>query len=321
MHAAARPGRTPSRSLRVAALAAVVTLLLLVAGCGAGSQSDSGATSSEATVAEERDLTAPEDEAGGEEAGSDSEGAAADGANRTAVRTRAVIRTGEISLVVKDMTAARDRVDGTLSRHGGYIATEQTSNDDRGRPEQSMLQLRIPEPVFDTVMKELGEVGKVRSTDRSSEDVTTEVIDIDARVATQEASIERLQRFLRRATDIGDMIRLESEIATRQAELESMKGQQKYLADQTAMSTITLHMHTPALAPEPEDEETGFLAGLADGWDALKTVLVGAATAAGVLLPFAVTLAVLGVPVWLLVRTAVRRRRPSPPVATPVDAG
>ncbi len=315
------------RVVRPAVAGAAMVLVALAAGCGGGAgdgDSESmSAGSGEVAGGSARSAQAPEPAAGDTAAqglGREAEGdrSAPGGANRPAVQTRAVIRKGEISLVTKEMNRARAEIDDLLALHGGYLASEDTTNDRAGRPERSVLVVRVPEPAFDATMNELSDIGRTERADRSSEDVTTQVIDVDTRVATQEASLARLQRFLRQATNVDDMIRLESEIATRQAELESLKAQQKYLSDQTSMSTVTVRLRTPAAPPPPPvEDESGFLAGLEDGWHALKTVLVGTATVTGALLPFALTLALLGVPAWLVLRAAARRRQnhAAPPVA------
>jgi hypothetical protein len=247
---------------------------------------------------------------------------AAQGANRTQVRTRAVIRTGSVFVVSKDLEAARARVDRLLARTDGYIAEERSGNDADGRPRSSTLTLRVPEPAFDDVMAELAGLGRLEEATRDARDVTTEVIDVDSRVSTQQASLDRLESFLGQATDIQDVIRLEAEISRRQAELESLKAQQAYLADQTSLATVTLHLTAPPAVVEPPDalDDAGFLAGLRNGWEALRIVLVGAATVAGALLPFLVAGAVVAVPVWLLARSLVRRRAAAPP-PTPVKDG
>lgn len=311
--------RSRSHGSKRAALAAAALGLVaaVVAGCSGGGESamsDSGGVESEQSTVDRDDVGVAEGSAGApeREAGT---------ANRPFVQTRAVIRTGEIALVTKELNRARDEIDRLLGTHGGYLASEDTVNDRDGRPERSVLVLRVPEPSFATVMGELAGIGRTEHADRSSEDVTTKVIDVDTRVATQEASLARLQRFLRQATNVEDMIRIESEIATRQAALESLKAQQKYLGDQTAMSTVTVRLRTPAAPPPPPPaQEAGFLVGLADGWAALKAVLVGAATVAGAVLPFVVTLALLAVPVWLLAR-ATRRRDVVPAEPPAADAG
>lgn len=307
---------------RAALTGALLGLLAaLVAGCSGGiGGSDSETSDAMGGVAAERPAAAGDD--AGVASGSAGAPPREDGtANRPFVQTRAVIRTGEISLVTKEMNRARDDIDRLLGAHGGYLASEDTFNDRDGRPERSVLVLRVPEPSFATVMDELARIGRTERADRSSEDVTTKVIDVDTRVATQEASLDRLQRFLRQATSVEDMIRIESEIATRQAALESLKAQQKYLTDQTSLSTVTVRLRTPAAPPPPPPaQEAGFLVGLAEGWAALRAVLVGAATVAGAALPFLVTLALLVVPLWVLVR-ASRRRRPAPQAPAAPDAG
>lgn len=316
------------------AVATATMMLVALAGCSSGVDSVSdteAAGGGDGLAAEGQPAPASGMRDGADVAGTgaanglaearDRAGAAPPGrANRAEVASRAVIRKGEISVVTNEMNRARVEVDAMLGRHGGYLASEDTSNDRKGRPERSVLVLRVPEPAFDEVMTELAKVGRTRDADRRSEDVTAQVIDVETRVATQEASLARLRRFLDQADDVDDMIRVESEIATRQAELESLKAQQKYLRDNTAMSTITVRLRTPAAPPPPpEEKDSGFLAGLEDGWHVLKVVLVGAATVAGALLPFAVAIALFGVPVWLLVRAA-RRRRPAAPPPTP-EAG
>ncbi|HLN76728.1 MAG TPA: DUF4349 domain-containing protein [Nocardioidaceae bacterium] len=314
---------TGQRRLRRSMTAGAVTVLIgLAAACSAGSGGASGAGESADVMSQDKavapgsaskslvDRQGGPGDAGGKDPGSGS-------ANRPAIQTRAVIRTGEVALVTKEMNRARTEIDDLLGRHGGYLASEDTTNDRAGKPEHSVLVLRVPEPAFDTVMAELTAIGKTEHADRSSEDVTTEVIDVNTRVATQEASIARLQRFLRQAQNVDDMIRIESEIANRQAALESLKAQQKYLSDQTAMSTITVRLRTPQTPPPPAGKHAGFLAGLENGWSALKALLVGAATVTGALLPFAVTAAILGVPIWLLVRAAARRRQHTAPEASP----
>jgi hypothetical protein len=307
-----RPGAVAT--VGVALVAAVAAGCTGGGGRGESAMSATGGGSTDAADAARPFGGAAEDRAadkpGAEETGSTG------GANRPALQTRAVIRKGEVSLVTKAMNRARTEVDDLLGRLGGYLDSEDSTNDRAGRPELSVLVLRVPEPAFDDAMDALADIGRTRSATRTSEDVTTQVIDVDARVATQEASLARLRTFLRRASDVADMIRVEQEIASREAELESLKAQQKYLHDQTAMSTITVRLRTPAAPPPSGPDRTGFLAGLQNGWHALAAVLVGVATVAGAVLPFAAAVALVGVPVWLGFRAA-RRRRPEPPPAAP----
>lgn len=311
---------------RGVALAGVMLATVgMVAGCSGGGDSEAGDADGgfggQVTAGDtESRMDAP---AQGSAAREGAPGAVSDGlrtANRPAAAGRAVIRRGEIAIVTEEMNRARIDIEDLLGEHGGYIDSEDTVNDRRGRPESSVLVLRVPEPSFDEVMQELAGIGRTKAAERTSEDVTAELVDVESRVATQEASLARLRGFLNQASDVDDMIRIESEIAQRQADLESLKAQQKYLRDHTAMSRVTVRLRTPAAPPPPPaEEEQGFLAGLGSGWTALQAVLVGVATVAGALLPFTVAFVLVGVPLWLLVRS-IRRRRFAAEPASP-DAG
>ena len=240
---------------------------------------------------------------------------------RAPVDPRAVISTGRVVLEAKDLGEVRDGLDRMLGKYGGFVADEQTYNDAQGRTESSVLTLRIPSQHFEDALRELDGLGKVQDRRTKTDDVTTEVIDVEARIRTEQVSLDRLRGFLSEASNVDAMIRLESEIANREANLASLQAQQRYLDDQTSMSTLVLTMHEPSgVAPPPKKDDplkdAGFLTGLQNGWDALLGVLVVVATVLGAVLPFVVVIALVGLPllVWL------RRHRPAAPPA-PADAG
>ena len=110
---------------------------------------------------------------------------------------------------------------------------------------------------------------------------------------------------------------MERELTARQAELESLLQQRAYLADRTSLATITVDI-ARHVAPSPATRSTGgFVGGLRHGWDALVTVVVGLLVGLGTALPFAVVVALVGVPTWLVVR---RSRRPRQPDAPPAES-
>ena len=234
-------------------------------------------------------------------------------AGRAAVQAEAMIHTGEVVVEDDDLTGVRAEIDRLMGRYGGHVADERTDNDSDGQTQRSTLVLRVPGRHFEQVLVAIRDFTTVQSTQRKGEDVTTEVIDLDARIRTHEVSLRRLRGFLDRAEDVETMIRLESEIAEREASLESLRAQSAYLADQVAMATVTVRMSTPD-APDPEPdplEGAGFLSGLRGGWGALQDVLVVAATVTGAVIPFGVLLGLVGVPVALWLR--LRRRNPARP--------
>ena len=309
-----RPTRHGSTTRRLRAAAAVLLLGALVAGCSGGSESmeaDSGG----ASAAQDGIAGLSRESLSTDAGGADSARAPA---ARAVAQTRAVIRTGRVSVVSPDLDELRGQVDDLLLTVGGTIDNEQTSHNRKGEVERSVLLLRVPVDEFAAVMTALEDLGTIRSSDSTSKDVTTEVIDVEERVQTLQNSLDRLQRFQRAATNIDDLIAFEDQITEREQELSSLQAQQAYLADKTSMATISLSLLLPekVVAPPGPLDDAGFLAGLRNGWEALEDAVVVSLTVVGAVLPFAVVLALVGVPVWLLVRSTARRR-----TATAVPAG
>jgi hypothetical protein len=216
---------------------------------------------------------------------------------------REVISTGQISVSSASISKARADVIRLVTSYDGTIADEQTDSDERGRIHDSTLTLRVPTPSFAEAMDALARIGEVQHQSRKSEDVTTQVLDNEARVRAAERAIRQIEVLLGRANALRDIIAIESDLARRQADLDSLKSQQAWLADQTSLSTITVHLSRPGEAPE--DEARGFLAGLGDGWNAMQGATVVLLTVVGAVLPFAVLMALLGVPLWLVLRRRV----------------
>ncbi len=326
-----------SRTPVAVALGAVLALLalLVLAGCSAGSSDDAMAGESMAEpmegTMEGADMGAPEmfDEADG--GGMDSTSALmSDGdmaerdmaasdvvdaaSTEEGARQASIISTGTVSLRADDVGDARFEVQKVVDRVGGQVTDSETRTDDDGAVRTARLVLRVPSSEFTETMDALEKVADLEASSTTSEDVTTQVVDTNVRIRVQRQSIARIEQLLDRAGSIRDIVAVERQLTDREARLNSLLRQQAYLADQTSLSTITVHLQRHKVdEPEEEDGEDGFLAGLSAGWDALGTVAVGLATVAGAVLPFLGVALVLGLPGWLLARGAVRRRRTDPP--------
>ena len=291
-----------------AALAIPFVLLLGACANGGGASSDSTSSAKSASDAGgSGGSTAARGEVAAAEPGSDTAMSTKGDGTQAGPLSRAVISTGQITLHASKLARARAEVERLVTSYGGTIADEKSSGDRHGRLTDSSLTLRVPTSKFDAAMEALGRVGEVEQQSRSSEDVTTQVIDNDARVRAAERSIRSIENLLSRAQKLGDVIAIESDLARRQADLDSLRQQQAWLSDQTSLSTINVYLSLPAAHHAKKVTAHGFLAGLRHGWHALGASTLAAMTVVGAVLPFGVLAAVIGVPVWWL----VRRRRPA----------
>jgi hypothetical protein len=224
-----------------------------------------------------------------------------------------VISHASLTIRSSDVGQAMIRAEGVATGAGGFVASENTQADRKGKARTSSLVFRVPSAAFESTLRQLRALGALEGESTSRQDVTADVVDVQSRVASAKATISRIQILLGRAQDLGDVIKLESELSTRQSDLEALEARLSYLSDQAAMSTISLTILSPTTAPAPKPDTSGFAGGLRSGWDALVSLLVGVATVAGALLPFLGVALLLGVPGWLAARGINRRRRTDPP--------
>ncbi len=126
----------------------------------------------------------------------------------------------------------------------------------------------VPSSRLDTTLDALSELGTVERRTTSTSDESSTYTDTSSRIKTMRASIARVQRLIASTDDIDQLVTLESDLSTRQADLESLLAQLKDLERRTSTSPVTVSLSQEG-APEREDEDaTGFVAGLSAGWDA-----------------------------------------------------
>jgi len=225
-----------------------------------------------------------------------------------------VIRTASVELSARPKLVARaaDRIVAITVAAGGSVASENRSGSESPSAE---FVLSIPPDRLDGALTELAGVAKVRTSSRGADDVTGQVADVAGRVQAMEISVARLRAFLSEATDISQVVSLESELTRREADLESTRSQQQALESQVAMATVRVSLWSdpggaavtkPDPAPGPPSVADAFVA----GWRAFSTGAqwIGVAVAASA--PF-VGLALLILGAVLLRRRAHNAQRPN----------
>ncbi len=224
---------------------------------------------------------------------------------------RELVRIAQLTVEVGDPAGAVRQVRTAAASVGGFVTEEQSG--DNG----SWLVLRVPADALDRLLDEVAGYGRVTSRGTQVVDTTEQVVDLDARVATQTASVARVRGLLAEAKSIGDVVAIESELARRQAELDSLTRRLAALRDQVALSTLTVDLRGPGTVPPPDGGPApGFVDGLAAGWEGLRLIGSAAAAVVGFMLPFLPVLAVLAGFVLLVRRIVRARRRPAAAAAS-----
>ncbi|CAN5144858.1 hypothetical protein BH11ACT4_BH11ACT4_08730 [soil metagenome] len=283
---------------------ALVVSALALAGCAAGNSSSSSSRPGGAVAPQTQQLI---------EGGTPVDGSKTFASDTVQSADRKVVETGYATIVVdKPLDAAGDAVRIT-EQSGGRVDGRNEYAPTEGNEGSATLTLRIPVAALDATLDKLKALGTVQEVSLSSSDVTMQSQDLDARIKALSATVDRLIALLATASDTDTLIKLETAISDRQGELESLQSQQRYLADQVAMSTVTLNLVSPSQAVV--NQPNNFLSGLAAGWAAFVAFFAGLLVALGVLLPWLVLAAIVVTVIVLIVRRT-RRRGEMAPVGT-----
>lgn len=316
-------------AIRAAALTAVVAATALLAGCtstGGANSADSGGGGSAGGSVPQPVAGAYAGSAAGKAAASgpkqDEHGTATGGgatADTADVTSLSLIRTAslQVRIAKADQVAhAADQADRIAVSSGGSVFS-----DDRtaGKHASASLTLKVPPQSLESLIDRLAALGKETQRSSSTKDVTSQVADVASRTLSARQSLARLRALYTSATKVGQVIEIESEIATREADLESLEAQQRVLAGETATATINLELtaakHAPPAA-KPHHSRGGFVGGLSHGWDAFVTTVTALVTALGAVLPFLVLLLIAGAAAWRW-RRRIPFRRPRRSVPEP----
>ena len=110
------------------------------------------------------------------------------------------------------MNAAAARAIAIATAAGGFVGGDKRSSGTRlARP---TLELRVPAKKFTAVVDQIAKLGTEEQREINTEDVTEETVDLDARIAAQQARVDSGRRLLAQAKSLSELVMLEREVAS-----------------------------------------------------------------------------------------------------------
>jgi hypothetical protein len=266
---------------------ALVVLLLVPAACASGA-TEGGASSSNGGDGTPAPSAPPgrgvEDKANG----SDEYYSTVDNST-TGNEERMIVRTGDMALVVEDVTQAVEDVTQMSSALGGYVVSSYIYGEEEEM--RGWISFRVPDDKFETALTQLRDMAvRVESESTSSQDVTEEYIDLQARLGNAEATEQQYLALLDKAEKIEDILRIYDSLSQIRSQIEQLKGRIQYLEQTTSTSLISV-----SLKPETTAKPL-----VRAGWnvlEVLKAAARGLVVAGQVLGTIAIWLLIF-IPIW-----------------------
>jgi len=164
-------------------------------------------------------------------------------------------------------------------------------------PPSGNLVLRVLPQNLKPLLDHINKVGNVVSQNTESEDKTTTVIDVEARIKNLTELRNRLRTMLATRTgSLKDVVEVERELSRAQSELDSLVANRKALANETEKVAVSIEFR-----PKPSIAETGTFAPIVSAWHRMGGVFASSIAAVITFIVAVIPWLVLIVPgIWLL---------------------
>jgi hypothetical protein len=211
------------------------------------------------------------------------------------------------------------------NEQGGYVSNAniyQSNEVPRGS-----ITIRVPAEKYEETLAKLRAMAlRVERENTGTQDVTEEFVDLEARKANLEHTEAALQKLLDDRQQLGrtsDILEVHRELTNIRGQIEQIEGRMRYLANQAALSTITIEL-TPDVLYQPVSVAGWEPQGVAK--EALQALVVALQGLVNLLiwlvilvLPLLIIALLPVAAIFLIIRWWWRRRQARNSVATPPE--
>ncbi len=164
-----------------------------------------------------------------------------------AAEGRKIIYTAYLVVETREYDKGMDALKGLLAKYNGYQENSQeTGVPDSGDSLQgrtAVVSIRMPIDQYGAAMDELQKMGNVLSKNESTEDVSRQYVDTEARNRELIKARETYFKLLEKADNTESIVAIQNEITRLTIEIEQATAQLKYWDDKVSYSTITIEIH------------------------------------------------------------------------------
>ncbi len=155
---------------------------------------------------------------------------------------RMIIHQAQLQVKVKELEKSQLKIEKKVNEYGGYIVESNVYREDDEETSGRMI-VRIPEKHFQSFLKDAEEqAAAILERNVTGQDVTEQYVDLQSRLKSKRAVEARLLEFMSNAQKTEDLLKISSDLAKVQEEIELIVGKMNYLENQTSFSTIEISM-------------------------------------------------------------------------------
>ncbi|MBX0323381.1 DUF4349 domain-containing protein [Halomicroarcula sp. F13] len=231
-------------------LVVALAVTLLLAGCtGMGGNPVSGDGAELATGGGGDAGSAPAAEGAQQQRADTSGGDGGSGSVQVdaAAQQRAIIKTGRMVVEVENFSQSRATIASQARQYGGYVSGSNQRLHRTGNETwtSGYVVVRVPNERYQSMQDDVAAEGTVLSEETNTEDVTDQLVDLEARLENLRQRRARLRTFYEDANDTEELLRIEEQLSDVQGQIERLEAKQRSLEQRVAFSTIRVELQEP----------------------------------------------------------------------------
>ncbi|WP_373534017.1 DUF4349 domain-containing protein [Microcoleus sp.] len=179
----------------------------------------------------------------------------------TPATTPQLIKKAELSVVVKSIdTSTKSVTEIVKKQQGDILGFQNQKPPDSSIRQTATLEIRVPQAKLETTLDALAKLGSVQNRGLTAEDVTTQLVDNDARLRNLRKSEEVVLKIMERSGSVGDVLKAAQELSNIRESIERIDAELKSLRNQVAYSTISLTLEAAVSAQQDPEPSLGLRA-------------------------------------------------------------
>ncbi len=181
--------------------------------------------------------------------------------------SRKIIYDAQVDLLVDSVDPVARKLTGLIQSAGGFIA-EQNVTGSPGSLRSIHWRIRVPVEQFDSFVESIVTLGELERNNRTSQDITDQYYDIEARIKNKKVEEQTLQKILQeRSGKLEDILKIEIELSRVRGEIEQFQGKIRVLENLSSLATLTLNVREREKYDPPAPVVAGFGTQISRTWD------------------------------------------------------
>lgn len=223
---------------------------------------------------------------------------------------RKVILNADITMEALDFDATCSALLTAVQEAGGHLASSSLENGNTTY-RHAHYTVRVPATQYGAFLGALGQAGNVLSRSETSDDITAQYVDVEARLTALSAQEEQLLRLMEQAENMEDIIAIQAKLTDVRYEIESYTATKRTFDELVAYSTINISVSEVQQVTPPQPDSyltragrtfTNMLHNTKTFFQNLGIFLIAA-------LPLLLFLLIVGLVLFIVLRRQGKKRR------------